>query len=184
MCRSGFSCCDQLFFVSRYGFSNMRYIASLISGVGIFMMGAGLSWYHGIMGLLHPEPIESLLWVSDFCLAHNVHKEYQRSNMSRFLCCRLTVFWRALWCLKEVGDENETVAFWWHSWQNVFFFKWNIFLFSFLSNVTSSRQWDKEERPPERSFFLWIRCVQLKSYDISASYINCEMKRCHSHKLV
>lgn len=42
----------------------MRYIASLISGVGIFMMGAGLSWYHGIMGLLHPEPIESLLWVS------------------------------------------------------------------------------------------------------------------------
>lgn len=55
----------------RYGFSNMRYIASLISGVGIFMMGAGLSWYHGIMGLLHPEPIESLLWVSvnvDFCL--------------------------------------------------------------------------------------------------------------------
>lgn len=48
----------------RYGFSNMRYIASLISGVGIFMMGAGLSWYHGIMGLLHPEPIESLLWVN------------------------------------------------------------------------------------------------------------------------
>lgn len=48
----------------RYGFSNMRYIASLISGVGIFMMGAGLSWYHGIMGLLNPQPIESLLWVS------------------------------------------------------------------------------------------------------------------------
>lgn len=49
----------------------MRYIASLISGVGIFMMGAGLSWYHGIMGLLHPEPIQSLLWVSvcvDSCL--------------------------------------------------------------------------------------------------------------------
>uniref|UniRef100_A0A8C2LSL8 Proton-coupled zinc antiporter SLC30A9, mitochondrial n=1 Tax=Cricetulus griseus TaxID=10029 RepID=A0A8C2LSL8_CRIGR len=45
-----------------YGFSNMRYISSLISGVGIFMMGAGLSWYHGIMGLLHPQPMESLLW--------------------------------------------------------------------------------------------------------------------------
>jgi divalent metal cation (Fe/Co/Zn/Cd) transporter len=42
----------------------MRYIASVISGVGIFMMGTGLSWYHGIMGLLHPQPIESLLWVS------------------------------------------------------------------------------------------------------------------------
>lgn len=64
------------------------------------------------------------------------------------------------------------------------FFKWNIVLFSFLSNVTSSRQWDKEECPPERSFFLWIRCVQLQSYVISASYINCEMKRCQSHKLV
>ncbi|KAG8003868.1 Zinc transporter 9, partial [Nibea albiflora] len=49
-----------------YGFSNMRYIASLISGVGIFMMGAGLSWYHGIMGLLHPEPIQSLLWA--YCI--------------------------------------------------------------------------------------------------------------------
>ncbi|CAN2388487.1 cellular zinc ion homeostasis [Pristimantis euphronides] len=49
-----------------YGFTNMRYIASLISGVGIFMMGAGLSWYHGIMGLLHPQPIESLLWA--YCI--------------------------------------------------------------------------------------------------------------------
>uniref|UniRef100_A0A673HNY2 Proton-coupled zinc antiporter SLC30A9, mitochondrial n=1 Tax=Sinocyclocheilus rhinocerous TaxID=307959 RepID=A0A673HNY2_9TELE len=52
--------------VHPYGFSNMRYIASLISGVGIFMMGAGLSWYHGIMGLLHPQPIESLLWYHYF----------------------------------------------------------------------------------------------------------------------
>ncbi|NXT54931.1 ZNT9 protein, partial [Pluvianellus socialis] len=51
---------------SRYGFTNMRYIASLISGVGIFMMGAGLSWYHGIIGLLHPHPIESLLWA--YCI--------------------------------------------------------------------------------------------------------------------
>ncbi|XP_043917448.1 zinc transporter 9 isoform X2 [Protopterus annectens] len=49
-----------------YGFSNMRYIASLVSGVGIFMMGAGLSWYHGISGLIHPQPIESLLWA--YCI--------------------------------------------------------------------------------------------------------------------
>ncbi|KAJ8382532.1 hypothetical protein SKAU_G00033100 [Synaphobranchus kaupii] len=52
--------------VHPYGFNNMRYIASLISGVGIFMMGAGLSWYHGIMGLLHPQPMESLLWA--YCI--------------------------------------------------------------------------------------------------------------------
>ncbi|XP_026878538.2 LOW QUALITY PROTEIN: zinc transporter 9 [Electrophorus electricus] len=49
-----------------YGFTNMRYISSLISGVGIFMMGAGLSWYHGIIGLLHPHPIESLIWA--YCI--------------------------------------------------------------------------------------------------------------------
>nr|XP_060511133.1 proton-coupled zinc antiporter SLC30A9, mitochondrial isoform X3 [Panthera onca] len=52
--------------ICMYGFSNMRYIASLISGVGIFMMGAGLSWYHGIMGLLNPQPMESLLWA--YCI--------------------------------------------------------------------------------------------------------------------
>lgn len=40
----------------------MRYIASLISGVGIFCAGTGLSVYHGINGLLHPEQMESLYW--------------------------------------------------------------------------------------------------------------------------
>ncbi|XP_029142784.1 zinc transporter 9 [Protobothrops mucrosquamatus] len=52
--------------LGKYGFTNMRYIASLISGVGIFMMGAGLSWYHGVIGLLNPQPIESLLWA--YCI--------------------------------------------------------------------------------------------------------------------
>ncbi|XP_060273047.1 proton-coupled zinc antiporter SLC30A9, mitochondrial isoform X7 [Ovis aries] len=60
-----------------YGFSNMRYIASLISGVGIFMMGAGLSWYHGIMGLLNPQPIESLLWVIFSFPAPSMLKQYE-----------------------------------------------------------------------------------------------------------
>uniref|UniRef100_UPI00358E7478 proton-coupled zinc antiporter SLC30A9, mitochondrial-like n=1 Tax=Myxine glutinosa TaxID=7769 RepID=UPI00358E7478 len=49
-----------------YGFSNMRYITSLISGVGIFMMGAGLSWYHGVVAMLHPHTVDSLPWV--FCI--------------------------------------------------------------------------------------------------------------------
>ena len=35
-----------------YGYSNMQYVSSLISGVGIFCMGAGLSIYHGASGLL------------------------------------------------------------------------------------------------------------------------------------
>lgn len=45
-----------------YGYSNMRYVSSLISGVGIFCVGTGLSFYHGIQGLLHPAPIEDFYW--------------------------------------------------------------------------------------------------------------------------
>ena len=46
-----------------YGYDNLRYVSSLISGVGIFCIGAGLSWYHGIQGILHPDSVESLHWV-------------------------------------------------------------------------------------------------------------------------
>uniref|UniRef100_A0A6P7GIG0 Proton-coupled zinc antiporter SLC30A9, mitochondrial n=1 Tax=Diabrotica virgifera virgifera TaxID=50390 RepID=A0A6P7GIG0_DIAVI len=45
-----------------YGYSNMKYVASLISGVGIFCVGTGLSVYHGISGLLHPTPLEDFFW--------------------------------------------------------------------------------------------------------------------------
>lgn len=45
-----------------YGYTNMRYVASLISGVGIFCFGTGLSLYHGISGLLLQEPIGELYW--------------------------------------------------------------------------------------------------------------------------
>jgi len=37
-----------------YGYVNMRYVSCLISGVGIFCVGAGLSMYHGINGLINP----------------------------------------------------------------------------------------------------------------------------------
>lgn len=43
-----------------YGYHSAQYIASLISGVGIFCVGSGLSFYHGVSGLLHPDPLESL----------------------------------------------------------------------------------------------------------------------------
>ncbi len=42
----------------------MRYVTSLISGCGIMAFGCGLSMYHGISGLLHPEPLEPLTYVS------------------------------------------------------------------------------------------------------------------------
>ncbi|KAL3267352.1 hypothetical protein HHI36_011483 [Cryptolaemus montrouzieri] len=45
-----------------YGYSNMKYVASLISGVGIFCVGTGLSFYHGISGMIHPEPPEDFFW--------------------------------------------------------------------------------------------------------------------------
>jgi len=41
----------------------MKYVASLISGVGIFCVGTGLSFYHGVTGLLNPTPTESFYWV-------------------------------------------------------------------------------------------------------------------------
>ena len=45
-----------------YGYHSARYIASLISGVGIFCVGSGLSVYHGVHGLMHPESMEPLYW--------------------------------------------------------------------------------------------------------------------------
>lgn len=45
-----------------YGYTNMRYVSSLISGVGIFCVGTGLSFYHGIVGLMHPNPVDDFYW--------------------------------------------------------------------------------------------------------------------------
>lgn len=44
----------------------MKYVSSLISGVGIFCVGTGLSFYHGIQGLLMPSPCEDFFWA--FCI--------------------------------------------------------------------------------------------------------------------
>lgn len=49
-----------------YGFASAQYVSSLISGVAIFCVGAGLSYYHGITGLINPEPIGSLFW--SYCI--------------------------------------------------------------------------------------------------------------------
>lgn len=47
-----------------YGYGNMRYVSSLISGCGILAFGCGLSMYHGISGLLHPQELEPMTYVS------------------------------------------------------------------------------------------------------------------------
>ncbi|KAG1652139.1 Zinc transporter 9 [Nymphon striatum] len=57
-----------------YGYHNMRYVASLISGVGIFFLGTGLSIHHGITGLFHPGTMENLYWAY-FILAGSLVSE-------------------------------------------------------------------------------------------------------------
>ena len=41
-----------------YGYATDRYVWSLISGVGIFFLGCGVSTYHGIAGIFSPHEIE------------------------------------------------------------------------------------------------------------------------------
>ncbi|XP_013134648.1 PREDICTED: zinc transporter 9 [Papilio polytes] len=45
-----------------YGYTNMRYVSSLISGVGIFCVGSGLSFYHGVTGIMDPQPLHDFFW--------------------------------------------------------------------------------------------------------------------------
>jgi zinc transporter 9 len=46
-----------------YGWATFRNVSSLISGFGIFCVGAGLSYYHGIMGFIDPStPTDSYFW--------------------------------------------------------------------------------------------------------------------------
>ena len=40
-----------------YGYENMRYVTSLVSGVGIFCMGAGVSCWHGVQSALVPHSL-------------------------------------------------------------------------------------------------------------------------------
>lgn len=52
----------------------MRYVASLISGVGIFCVGSGLSFYHGFVGLTNPSDLPSFYWAY-FVLAGSLASE-------------------------------------------------------------------------------------------------------------
>ncbi|XP_067944192.1 proton-coupled zinc antiporter SLC30A9, mitochondrial-like [Watersipora subatra] len=45
-----------------YGYSNFRYVSSLISGVGIFCVGAGFAWYHGIAGVMGKADLVDMRW--------------------------------------------------------------------------------------------------------------------------
>lgn len=49
--------------VADYGYRRELFVWSLISGVGIFCLGAGVSVVHGLHGLVSPQPVEEL-WAS------------------------------------------------------------------------------------------------------------------------
>jgi len=45
-----------------YGYQSERYVWALISAVGIFFLGCGVTIYHGIQSLLHPGELKELGW--------------------------------------------------------------------------------------------------------------------------
>ncbi|VDN11696.1 unnamed protein product [Dibothriocephalus latus] len=45
-----------------YGYSRMRSISSLISGVAIFFLGSGFTFYHAVQGLIVPHTLDSSLY--------------------------------------------------------------------------------------------------------------------------
>jgi cation diffusion facilitator family transporter len=45
-----------------FGYGMERYFWSLLAAVGIFVLGAGFSFYEGIHALLNPAPVEALPW--------------------------------------------------------------------------------------------------------------------------
>ena len=57
---------------SRYGFSRARYVYSLISAVGIFFLGAGVSVYHGVSTLMTAHTLQSLPLVRCVCVCVHV----------------------------------------------------------------------------------------------------------------
>lgn len=52
---------------------------SLISGVGIFFLGAGVTCYHGILNLIHPPTLEALPIVSHCVTIAMVTVRFNRS---------------------------------------------------------------------------------------------------------
>lgn len=45
-----------------YGYQSERYVWALISAVGIFFLGCGVTVYHGVHTLLHPSEMKELGW--------------------------------------------------------------------------------------------------------------------------
>lgn len=47
---------------AEYGYRSERYVWALISAVGIFFLGCGVTVYHGISSLMHPHELDHIWW--------------------------------------------------------------------------------------------------------------------------
>ena len=59
-----------------FGYGAERAIWALMSAVGIFFLGAGVTVYHGVNTLLHPHPLEDLGWAVGVLAASFVIEGY------------------------------------------------------------------------------------------------------------
>jgi len=59
-----------------FGYGPERYVWALMSAVGIFFLGCGVTIYHGVSAFLHPHPLSSLGWAIATLLAAFVIEGY------------------------------------------------------------------------------------------------------------
>lgn len=90
----------------QYGFKSERYVWALISAVGIFFLGCGVTIYHGIHSLLDPHHLEGLSWAIGILIVSFIIEGFV-----------LAIALRAVWheangkpLLKYLKDEADPAA--------------------------------------------------------------------------
>ena len=105
------SSCLRFLFCS-YGYSNFRYVSSLISGVGIFCVGAGFAWYHGIAGVMGKADLVDMRWVKIlFWCVFTTYFPTPRSIFSVFLCFPSNFYFMSFAALFEHQCYNIKLVF-------------------------------------------------------------------------
>lgn len=94
-----------------YGYSNVRYVASLISGVGIFCLGSGVALYHGVHSLYSPPTLADI-WIGYTILACSLVSESVTltaavNNIRRGAASHGRRFWSYV---RDGGDPSVSVV--------------------------------------------------------------------------
>jgi zinc transporter 9 len=75
-----------------YGYGAERYVWALMSAVGVFFLGCGVTVYHGVQSLMHPHELSGLRWavgvligsfVIELYVLHIAVREVRRSAGGR-----------------------------------------------------------------------------------------------------